>query len=478
MILETLLERADDIDGWKQDDMTWDEDSIETAWFPYNKKTHNIKTVDDSASFATAASSTLSNSPTVRTSNCQSPPKASEIVGRYLNDTKEVENDPFIVCCPSNRNSIPAWKIQKHRDCSPPCPTLDDGAWACGDFRLPGSDRIFQPPSFPQRRLKKHPPQDLEYTVIQHEDSNGSKKGLEQWAKQVRRSTLPPAVSTLFRSNQKSNYHPPPVFTTSVNLRPTRTIVPLSLKSNILTRQKKLLDITKDGFPFTSKPPKKFTSKENLLALEHDNGESLKPPCASNDQEGVPVDEKTPIFTKSFYVPRHHRDDKNPAFIWSREQSEKFFTDSSIVVVTGWSESDTVDTYYVHRGVVGIGPRGSDYLLDVMVDKASEVGTSSTIVLELDRRAVDVFPDMLDYMYGFNSEPLKITTATAVSLRYLSDFLGVPTMFEEVNEVCVGIRFNYLYRRPFFGIDHRLANCFYFYSLYKRTCRKITFTYT
>jgi hypothetical protein len=58
--------------------------------------------------------------------------------------------------------------------------------------------------------------------------------------------------------------------------------------------------------------------------------------------------------------------------------------------------------------------------------------TASTII-ELDYRAAKAFPDMLDNMYGCNGKSLKVTTTTAVSLRYLGDFFGARKMFDEVN---------------------------------------------
>jgi hypothetical protein len=116
---------------------------------------------------------------------------------------------------------------------------------------------------------------------------------------------------------------------------------------------------------------------------------------------------------------------------WTKEPTGNF-SDWAIAVVTGWSETDTVETYYVHKTVVGIGHRGSGYFLESFQKGSTSNGRGTTIV-ELERRAANAFPDMLDYIYAFNGKPLKIKTTTAVSLLHLAKLFGVRSMIEEAH---------------------------------------------
>jgi hypothetical protein len=116
---------------------------------------------------------------------------------------------------------------------------------------------------------------------------------------------------------------------------------------------------------------------------------------------------------------------------WTNEPTGNF-SDWAIAVVTGWSETDTVETYYVHKTVVGIGHRASDYFLDSF-QKGSTSNVQGTTIVELERRAAKAFPDMLDYIYDFNGKPLKIKTTTAVSLLHLAKHFGVRSMIEEAH---------------------------------------------
>jgi hypothetical protein len=116
---------------------------------------------------------------------------------------------------------------------------------------------------------------------------------------------------------------------------------------------------------------------------------------------------------------------------WTREPRIRNFNDWTIVVDSRSSESGNVENYHVHKSVVGVGHRGSKHFLEAF--KANSCGNATTVV-GLEPQAAKAFPAMLDYMYSFNREPLKITTSNAVSLRYLGNFLGVGSIFEEANQ--------------------------------------------
>jgi hypothetical protein len=138
--------------------------------------------------------------------------------------------------------------------------------------------------------------------------------------------------------------------------------------------------------------------------------------------------DKCPLFAPSFSVPRfdnRQEDLDNPTarLTWTREPKDNF-SDWIIVVTTATARSN----YFVHKNILGAGHRGSKYF-----NKVFKTSTRSKSRIGLLDSAARAFPDMLDFIYSFQSESVKISTDTAVALRYLSDFFGVPTLFNDAN---------------------------------------------
>ena len=103
--------------------------------------------------------------------------------------------------------------------------------------------------------------------------------------------------------------------------------------------------------------------------------------------------------------------------------------DFSVVVVTGWSSSDTLETYRIHKSVVASGLRCSGYFQDIFKQDPK----SSSVIIELNRQAAKAFPTMLDYLYDFKDGSLSINRSMAVPLRYLADYFEIRPMFDEAN---------------------------------------------
>jgi hypothetical protein len=120
-----------------------------------------------------------------------------------------------------------------------------------------------------------------------------------------------------------------------------------------------------------------------------------------------------------------------PSLTWTREKEDNF-SDWVILVVSGWTDNDTAQTYHVHRSVVGLGTRASQKLANDFEEYSVNTSSSKNVtVINLKPDAASVFDVLLDYLYG---KPLVISTPTATALRHLSDIMGVDTMFSEVNE--------------------------------------------
>lgn len=147
---------------------------------------------------------------------------------------------------------------------------------------------------------------------------------------------------------------------------------------------------------------------------------------------------------------RQHRRRTGPKrrLMWTKE-TEPNFSDWTLLIRTNRpADDDTgdgkkdyytdVETYHIHKTVVGLGPRASDLLLEKF-DEAESTPTTprkESTMIDLPWKAADLIPVMLDYMYtSFRGETLKgLSTTTATSLRYLADMFGVETMFHDVNE--------------------------------------------
>lgn len=142
------------------------------------------------------------------------------------------------------------------------------------------------------------------------------------------------------------------------------------------------------------------------------------------------------LFDEAFYSSSHHRRTmaSQRTLIWTTDRNDNFSDWILLIVRSGVSwETSNVDTYHIHKSVVGVGPRPSLFLLDEFEDHDS-VFVRNTSSVELMSQAADLVPTMLDYMYNMKGDPLQITTSTATALRHLADKFGVETMFQEVND--------------------------------------------
>ena len=102
------------------------------------------------------------------------------------------------------------------------------------------------------------------------------------------------------------------------------------------------------------------------------------------------------------------------------------------------TDSETT-TYYVHKAILGLGPRSSSYFRNLFSTNGMVESVSSESRLELHPSAAKAFPAMLDFMYA---NPLSArnrgidvaaTTETAVALRHLATYFDIPSLIHYVN---------------------------------------------
>jgi hypothetical protein len=97
-------------------------------------------------------------------------------------------------------------------------------------------------------------------------------------------------------------------------------------------------------------------------------------------------------------------------------------------------ESSEMEMYHIHKCIVGLGPRSSQYLLEQFENCCSSSSYQDSCSLDLKREEADLIPTLLDYIYSLDGKPLKVSTTSAAGLRHLADMLGVETLFKEINE--------------------------------------------
>lgn len=184
----------------------------------------------------------------------------------------------------------------------------------------------------------------------------------------------------------------------------------------------------------SSSSSKTKTKASEIRELRRIQSTPIPGTIAESRRRPPSLERNVPVFDPSFFISttsHHRRTMTSRSLTWTREKEENF-SDWVILVVSGWSDSDTAETYHVHRSIVGLGPRASQKLAEDFEDYALHASSSRNVsILELESSAANVFGLLLDYLYG---KPLAISTTTATALRFLADIMGVERMFCEVNE--------------------------------------------
>ena len=91
--------------------------------------------------------------------------------------------------------------------------------------------------------------------------------------------------------------------------------------------------------------------------------------------------------------------------------------------------------YYVHKAILGLGPRSSSYFRNLFSTNGMAESVSSESRLELHPSAARAFPTMLDFMYA--RVDVAATTETAVALRHLANYFDIPSLIHYVNSFII-----------------------------------------
>ena len=126
--------------------------------------------------------------------------------------------------------------------------------------------------------------------------------------------------------------------------------------------------------------------------------------------------------------PRDHSNDQtddDDALTW-RLDPETSLSDWTIRITN--KDDDTVKDFHVHKNMLAVGGRKSEYFATVFRTTARDANPSTVTDISMATAAITAMPALLDFMYS--SEPLRVSTSNALGLRYLSRKLGVKKAFD------------------------------------------------
>jgi len=105
-----------------------------------------------------------------------------------------------------------------------------------------------------------------------------------------------------------------------------------------------------------------------------------------------------------------------------------------------------IETYHLHRVNLAVGPKSCDYFVGLFCRPNS----NHSHTVEIPLSCLPAIPVMLDFIYCHDTTiPLAVTTATAISLRYLGTLLGSRQLFNSATQflrmdLCADTAIDYL----------------------------------
>lgn len=122
--------------------------------------------------------------------------------------------------------------------------------------------------------------------------------------------------------------------------------------------------------------------------------------------------------------------EKEETLTWRLDPAQSL-SDWTIIIKS--REDEKVESFYVHKNIVAVGPRKCEYFVNVfrMLGRGGEGALPNVTEVELGIAAARVFPQFLDFLYSTDGS-LDISTASATGLRYLSQFFGVRVLHKKV----------------------------------------------
>mmetsp|Transcript_22665 Transcript_22665/g.47409 ORF Transcript_22665/g.47409 Transcript_22665/m.47409 type:complete len:533 (-) Transcript_22665:38-1636(-) len=92
------------------------------------------------------------------------------------------------------------------------------------------------------------------------------------------------------------------------------------------------------------------------------------------------------------------------------------------------SNKPPVQKYHVHKAILSVGPRRSDYFATLFKQSALSEHSTNTSRISLQDSAADAFPSVLDYIY--TDKPVKFTSKNATAIRHLAHYFGIRSLWK------------------------------------------------
>ncbi|KAL7463287.1 hypothetical protein ACHAXS_003661 [Conticribra weissflogii] len=123
---------------------------------------------------------------------------------------------------------------------------------------------------------------------------------------------------------------------------------------------------------------------------------------------------------------------------WSADRPGDPFCDWSIEVARADSNSDSDSdsdsdsgkrqTYHVHKAILSVGPRRSDYFAALFRQPSLAEHATRTSRISLPASAADVFPAVLDYVY--HDRPVPLASRNAAAVRHLARYFAIRSLWK------------------------------------------------
>jgi hypothetical protein len=87
-----------------------------------------------------------------------------------------------------------------------------------------------------------------------------------------------------------------------------------------------------------------------------------------------------------------------------------------------------VETYHVHKAILSVGPRRSEYFATLFKQSQLSEHSTNTSHINLEESAAEAFPGVLDYIYS--DKKIKFTSKNATAVRHLAHYFGVRPLWK------------------------------------------------
>lgn len=95
------------------------------------------------------------------------------------------------------------------------------------------------------------------------------------------------------------------------------------------------------------------------------------------------------------------------------------------------NKTNNVKCYHVHKAILSVGPRRSDYFATLFKQSHLSEFATSTSHIPLESSAADSFPALLDYIY--TEKMIKFTTKNATAVRHLAHYFGMRPLWKQTS---------------------------------------------